>query len=84
MTMTNKDSKLIHDIVSRAEKLTLISKPLTVDVNIAIAHCKNPLRLRDWLLTDDGNFMHDIMGICKNINRKTGEMKNCFLPRFSS
>ena len=32
---------------------------------------------------DDFNFLHDILGIRKHINRETGELEDCFLPRCS-
>lgn len=40
----------------------------------------------DWdrlLAADDFNFMHDVSGICRHINRDTGELENCFVPRFT-
>lgn len=40
----------------------------------------------DWdrlLTADDFNFMHDLSGICRHINRDTGELENCFVPRFT-
>jgi hypothetical protein len=35
----------------------------------------------DLLLKFDGTFYHDVAGIYNNINRKTKEFKNCFVPR---
>jgi hypothetical protein len=38
----------------------------------------------DWgrlLAADDFNFLHDVGGISRHINRDTGELMNCFLPR---
>lgn len=32
---------------------------------------------------DTLNFNHDVSGIRHNINRETGELENCFLPRCS-
>ncbi len=40
----------------------------------------------DWdrlLAADDFNFMHDLSGICRHMNRETGELGNCFVPRFT-
>jgi len=40
----------------------------------------------DWdrlIAADDFNFLHDLSGICRHINRDTGELENCFLPRFT-
>lgn len=33
---------------------------------------------------DDFNFMHDCMGIQRHMNRETGEIMNCFMPRCSA
>lgn len=43
----------------------------------------NPLRLDDLLASDNFSFMHDVCGIVNNYNWMTGELENCFLPRFS-
>jgi hypothetical protein len=40
----------------------------------------------DWealLAASDGDFLHDISGIHAYIDRTTGELTNCFLPRFA-
>lgn len=40
----------------------------------------------DWarlLSADDFNFMHDIGGISRHMNRETGELGGCFVPRFT-
>jgi hypothetical protein len=40
----------------------------------------------DWdrlLDADDFNFLHDIHGICDHIDRVTGVLGGCFLPRFT-
>ena len=66
-------------IANRAEKLTGIAKInflldlSTVNVNV------------DWenlLNSADHNFLHDVCGINKHLDRETGELKNCLLPKF--
>ena len=42
-----------------------------------------PLRLREFAFADDVNFGHDIFGIAAHLNRETGELEGCFLPRFA-
>jgi hypothetical protein len=55
-----------------------------VFIDIAATHLNgNPLRLDDWLKADDFSFMHDVNGIDKNINRKTGKLDNCSVPRYT-
>jgi hypothetical protein len=38
----------------------------------------------DWdrlLAADDFNFLHDVGGISRHMNRDTGELTDCFVPR---
>ena len=39
------------------------------------------LDLQKLLDAPDGDFGHDVFGIRRHINRQTGELENCFLPR---
>lgn len=32
---------------------------------------------------DDFNFTHDVYGICGHLDRETGKLGNCFVPRFA-
>lgn len=34
------------------------------------------------LAADDSNFLHDVAGIAKHLNRQTGKLGDCFMPRF--
>jgi len=43
----------------------------------------NPLKLQELLEADDFNFAHDIFGIRQHIDRTTGKLQNCFVPRYS-
>ena len=42
-----------------------------------------PLKLQELLEPDDTNFAHDVFGIRRHINRKTGKLENCFVPRYA-
>ena len=46
--------------------------------------CGCPLDLQ-WMLSheDIGDVYHDVFGIRKHINRRTGELENHFVPRFA-
>lgn len=44
----------------------------------------NPLRLEQLRNADEFNFAHDAFGICRHLNRETGELENFFRPRFSA
>jgi hypothetical protein len=43
--------------------------------------CK--LDLAKLLAADDFNFAHDVLGIRRHIDRETGQLMNCFRPRFA-
>ena len=80
-----QDALLITEITKRAIKGCPKSLDyLTLNMDITATHCNgNPLRLQDFLDADEYNFWHDVYGINNNIDRKTGKLRNCFLPRFS-
>jgi hypothetical protein len=42
-----------------------------------------PLRLQEMLYSKDGDLIHDVVGIHNNLDRRTGRMMNCFLPRYA-
>ena len=42
-----------------------------------------PLRLAEFLAAPDGDFGHDFFGIVANIDRTTGTLQNCFVPRYA-
>ena len=46
-------------------------------------HNRWPLRLDALLAAPDFDFLHDIGGIHRHMNRATGELGGCFVPRFT-
>jgi len=81
---TNEDLDLIRDIAKRAVDLEPDLDYSTIEMDITAAHTANPLKLDELLHTDSMNFAHDVFGINQNINRDSGEMNNCFLPRYAA
>jgi len=53
----------------------------TLDMDLQAAHINDPLDLEALEGFPDLDFFHDVVGICSNINRETGELMNCFVPR---
>ena len=41
------------------------------------------LRLEEFYNAPPFDFTHDIAGIAKHINRETGKLEGCFVPRFA-
>ena len=53
-----------------------------VEMDITACHLNGcALDLPKLLAADDFNFMHDIHGIGGNLDRTTGQLLDCFLPR---
>lgn len=80
--------ELIAEIVERAseEKLILGNGTFaSMNMDITAVHLNGcPLwlkQLRDFPIAD---FAHDIIGIQRHLNRQTGKLENCFLPRSAS
>ncbi|OGP23908.1 MAG: hypothetical protein A2X99_05760 [Deltaproteobacteria bacterium GWB2_55_19] len=82
------DQRIIDQIVERAvelaEKHGWIIVRLSLSMGISAVHANGcPLRLKDFLKADSLNFAHDMFGIQRHLDRKTGKLENCFLPRFA-
>ncbi|MBP1296650.1 DUF6874 family protein [Bradyrhizobium elkanii] len=85
---TEQEGKVARAIARRARALLLDHKVdrdvLDITMDIVATHCNgNPLRLDDLLAADDVNFLHDLGGIARHLNRETGKLGNHFSPRFS-
>lgn len=88
-TLINAQRSLVHKIVARGVKLCKEQKvpydklSMTMDITATIAN-GNPMRLQQWLEADDFNFAHDLFGIRRYIDRDTGKLTDCFIPRFTA
>lgn len=79
-----EDTKLMLLIIKRAKIMGLVKDQMTTLMDLTACHGNgNPLRLADLLNAHDGDFIHDITGITAYIDREDGQLKDCFLPRFS-
>lgn len=83
-TATTEERATIMEIAQRAKR-DFSANLMTVSMDVEATHCNgNKLKLEEFLGADSFNFAHDIYGINNNLNRKTGKLKNCFLPRYSA
>ena len=82
--ISDDDRALICKILDRAEDLGIRINKLSLGMSIHATHDNCPLRLAELLKADDFNFSHDIYGISHNVDRNTGKLMNCFIPRFAS
>lgn len=83
--LSAEEEALVRKIVSRANRMLktrghkLDGLSLYMDIAATCAH--TPLDLRQLAEFPDFDFVHDVFGIMRHINRRTGELENCFVPR---
>jgi len=42
------------------------------------------LKLKKLLGAESSDFLHDVVGIINHLDRESGKLTNCFLPRYAS
>lgn len=57
--------------------------PMTFMMDVENAHKDIPMDLEALLKADKFNFTHDVFGIGNHMNRETGHLEGCFVPRFA-
>ena len=83
-TATKKELRHISRIVARVKIIAPDIDVMSLRMDIEACHSNgNNLRLELLADAETHDFMHDVWGIMRNINRQTGELENCFLPRYS-
>lgn len=83
--VTAREHKVLFQIAERAVSLLeAYDDSVSANMDVTACHCNGcPLKLEELLHADDENFAHDLLGIRRHLNRDTGELMNCFLPRYS-
>jgi hypothetical protein len=86
--VSRADHLLIAQIAERALPLYQIvgdEKPaMHALMDLTACHANGcRLRLTDLLAADEVNFAHDIFGIRRHLDRTTGKLLDCFVPRFA-
>ena len=88
--LTREDYELCDKIVDRAIKMNLYapSQKMTAAMDIWNAAKHFNMKLAEWLVAEDFDFAHDIIGIAKAIDRTAFPVNfnndKYFLPRFSN
>lgn len=85
---TPAELDLFLAIVKRAEQMCRERGAEAPDrlialMDMTVANNSCPLRLLDLLQAEPADFAHDVFGIYRHIDRSTGELRDCFLPRFA-
>lgn len=82
---STEDAAIILRIGQRASALMagqLGTIALVMDVTAChLNGC--PLHLEDLAEADNFNLLHDVVGIYRHLDRETGRLKDCFLPRYA-
>jgi len=77
-------NKIAHRAVAMAASAGFEYPLMDADMDLTACHVNgNPLKLDELLSADEFNFAHDVFGIRRHINRETGKLEDCFVPRFS-
>lgn len=87
--VSKQEAQTIRNIVQRAQAMAVeagVEYPaMDIDMDITAAHANGcPLKLSELASADNFNFAHDVFGIRRHINRETGQLEDCFLPRFAA
>jgi len=82
-TESKLESDFIDRIVERACKNNPEYDRIKMYMDLSACNAQTPLKLDKLLEADEYNFQHDVRGIQTHINRRTGFLEHCFLPRFA-
>ena len=75
-------SKIADRAISELSTDTNNKQGLVMEIIAAhVSGCK--LKLRPLLYANLGDFLHDVCGINKHLDRETGKLQDCFLPRYA-
>jgi hypothetical protein len=78
------DREMIHRICERAFESGYVDSMMDSIMDVTACHLNgNRLNLGEFLASDDFNFAHDFNGIKAHIDRSTGKLGDCFVPRFT-
>jgi hypothetical protein len=72
---------IMQKIAARAVASFVYADRLSCVMDLSAVNAREPLDLQKLSGFDDFNFYHDVDGIKRNLNRLTGNLEHCFLPR---
>jgi len=84
---TTEELDLVHEIarraVAQAATQHILVDFLGLTMDLLACHNQCPLDLARLAGAPIGDFVHDVFGIRHHLDRRTGELRDCFLPRFA-
>lgn len=82
---TREEFLLIVKIVERANSISPVKDRVALQMDIEAVHCNDmKLDLQRLLDAPQGDFGHDVFGIQRHIDRRTGKLQDFFCPRLAS
>jgi len=79
---TDDVHEVVRSIVIRAEKMGITKDRISTAMDLlAVNNQGCSLDFQRLLAFPDFDFTHDVCGIARHVNRDTGKLQNCFLPR---
>lgn len=81
--ISSADHGLVNLIADRAKRSGDSRDKLSIVMDLTAAHIGVGLRLDELLAAPDFDFNHDVYGIARHMDRDTGKLRDCFLPRFT-
>lgn len=73
-TIIQRTAAMVKDHGKRLDRTSLY-------MDLSAAHATCPLNLAKLASADDFNLAHDVFGIMRHMNRTTGQLMDCFVPR---
>lgn len=80
-TLSKEEHAAMHKVMDRALKQYPTYPPMTLALDLLNAHDDVGLDFERLLAFEAFDFSHDITGICNHMDRSTGKLRHCFLPR---
>ena len=88
-----EDAHYIGEIIKRVQRFYKAHMPrsaqrpidaVSIYMDLAACHANAcPLDFKRMANADDFNLLHDVCGIGVHLDRETGTLTDCFLPRFA-
>lgn len=83
--MTREEHLIVKEIVQRMRAHDSNIDCLELSMDISAVHCNScKLKLAELSSAPQFDFVHDIRGIQRHLNRQTGQLEDCFLPRYAA
>jgi hypothetical protein len=80
----NNINRIADRAVTMAKQSCINYDKMSALMDLTAVHANGcPLRLETLAESTDGDFAHDVFGIRQNLNRKTGQLENFFVPRYA-